>query len=299
LAITTPSDFDYAIELYKKKEKEKKEKVKEDYIKSAEPSVAPVGQSSAFPFVKLRSLKIPLKVLTKFPQEVAVKYKMVVFEAPEDKNLIKVALVNPEDSQAKEILDFIKQRNNLEIEKYQTSEADLNWALRLYGQKISEEKKEAKPLRGYYYLASSHNYGDSWKLTLLEPFSHTWYMHEAARVFTDDSGKNVIIAWPEGLYYSTDFGQTISIVPKNLLVIRPKQRGPVVVPNIYSWNFYQTNKYLYLTIGGNSQPALWSRYIEDAYWIWRVPWENPTQVEKIRLPPSPLNLISKSIRSKN
>lgn len=154
LAIITPSDFDYAIGLYKKEKEEEREK-EEREEKTEEKQLKPLIQTSGLPPINLRALKIPYKVLNKFPREVAAKYKMICFEAPEDKNSIKVALVNPEDPQAKEILHFIQERNNLEIEKYQTSEVDLNWALRLYGEKprvelakLPEElKEEPRPRR--------------------------------------------------------------------------------------------------------------------------------------------------------
>lgn len=63
--------------------------------------------------------KVPDDVDKKYakviPEEVAKKYKMVSF-AKEGKNLIKVAMVDPQDVEARNILSFLAERNNVEFD---------------------------------------------------------------------------------------------------------------------------------------------------------------------------------------
>ncbi len=100
----------------------------------------PVKPSSGkYEEIDLLKIEIPKEVLLKFPKEVAQKYKMVVFDTDppikETKNTkkIKVALIDPDDVQTKEILEFIRKRNNIEIIKFTCSEEGLKKALTGYG----------------------------------------------------------------------------------------------------------------------------------------------------------------------
>lgn len=143
LAIATSDDFNYALTFYQKPEPEKKEipsKIeKKPLAPIFEPMSASVKVKDEMPVINLIGKNIPYDTLIKFPEEVAQKYQMVVFEASEDSNSIKVALLNPDDSQTKEILEFIRDRNHLEIEEYKTSQKDIDFALALYQQKSPEK----------------------------------------------------------------------------------------------------------------------------------------------------------------
>jgi len=146
LAITTSDDFHYGLKFYQKAEKKEP---------SREPQLD-VKKSGKYPLVDLSGIKIPEEVLNKFPQEVAEKYQMIVFEAEEKENAIKVALVDPENPEATEILNFIKERNNLKIEKFKTTLTDFRQAVKLYGKpavtlsedshKLDELEKMKKPV---------------------------------------------------------------------------------------------------------------------------------------------------------
>ncbi|MCL5795160.1 MAG: type II/IV secretion system protein, partial [Patescibacteria group bacterium] len=140
LAIITKSDFDYFFNQYKKPPITPTAlQPKPTFLgeKIEEKPEAVFAQTPNYPVVILRSLNIPYSVLNKFPEEVASKYKMIVFESDEKAGKIKVALVNPDDPQAQEILDFIEERNKLQVEKYKTTQADFLWAIKLYQSKSS------------------------------------------------------------------------------------------------------------------------------------------------------------------
>lgn len=117
LAITTPKDIVWALKGYEQTNLPAQAGVKSEVNTKtpAEPSRAPAD----FPAVDLKALTIPLSVLAKFPKDVARKYQMVVFAAPSERNF-KVAAINPTDPKLKEILGFLKDRNEIEIELYRT-----------------------------------------------------------------------------------------------------------------------------------------------------------------------------------
>lgn len=115
LAIASAADLDYLLGQYR-----------QTPIKTQ----AAVNQPVA-PSVNLRNISLKQDVLNKFPKEVAEKYKMICFAAPSE-NSVKVGLVDPKNPQAKEILAFIKKRNDINIETHKISEEDFRYALGLY-----------------------------------------------------------------------------------------------------------------------------------------------------------------------
>jgi len=144
LAVTTKSDFDFALNKYSIKlaGKDKVVKVEAKNETPAAPKPEPLVSrqpQGGYPMVDLREQGIPYQTIIKFPEEVAIRYKMVVFESPAE-NKIKVAAVDPDNPKVKEILNFVKERNKLEIELYETSAQSLEFALRGYRniQKVPE-----------------------------------------------------------------------------------------------------------------------------------------------------------------
>jgi len=106
--------------------------------------------------IDLDGLTIPESVLTKIPKNVAEKYQIIVFaeEPPKSKfepALIKVAAVQPEDIKVREILSFIEQKNKVLVDRYQTTRAAFENALKLFpapkqpDAQIVTEKDEARP----------------------------------------------------------------------------------------------------------------------------------------------------------
>ncbi len=90
--------------------------------------------------ISLKGRAIPFAVLSKFPQEVAKKHQMVVFSSPIGKNIIRVGAVAPENEVNKRILDFIKKKNNINIEVYKISQEDFDYVFNMYN------KGQAKPV---------------------------------------------------------------------------------------------------------------------------------------------------------
>lgn len=91
--------------------------------------------------VDLDKVTIPHEVIIKFPENIAQKYQMVVFEAPHP-SFIKVAVTEPDDKKVREILDFIKTKNDIAIEEYRVTPTEIERAMRFY----HPEKLMPKPL---------------------------------------------------------------------------------------------------------------------------------------------------------
>lgn len=134
LAITTPSDLEYALLNYKQKNTvEVKPKPVEPKHNFPEKKNTNSNSNNIVQSINLKSLgDISYEILTKFPENVARKYNIVVFDEIEDGKKIKVAMADSDNLQTQEIIDFIEDRNNIKIEQYETTEADINWALELY-----------------------------------------------------------------------------------------------------------------------------------------------------------------------
>jgi len=84
--------------------------------------------------VSLKDKKISYEIISKFPIEISQKYKMVVFENPSP-SLIKVALANPNDPKVQEILNFVRQKNEIAIEEFAASASEIDEAIKLYYKK--------------------------------------------------------------------------------------------------------------------------------------------------------------------
>lgn len=103
---------------------------KQDLIKEVDPRRK---------FIDLKTQTIPTAVLNRIPFAVAKKYRLIVFGIGEQKSqyepqLIKVAVVDPDDPHVKEILAYIEQRNKILVDWYQMDEESFRAGLNQYEQ---------------------------------------------------------------------------------------------------------------------------------------------------------------------
>lgn len=87
--------------------------------------------------IDLKTVKISYDVISKFPIEVCNKYKMLVFASPEP-NLIQVAISDPSNIKVREILDFVRDRNEIQIEEFVAPPEEIAIALQLYYKKPAD-----------------------------------------------------------------------------------------------------------------------------------------------------------------
>jgi len=78
------------------------------------------------PYSDLRQTKIPADILGLIPDEARNFYRVVPFER--DKDILKVAISNPSNLQALEALEFLGQKQNLQIQLYLVSSASIDKA---------------------------------------------------------------------------------------------------------------------------------------------------------------------------
>ena len=90
--------------------------------------------------IDLGKINIPLEVINRFPEDIARKYQMIVFEAPHA-SLIKVAVANPTDKKVREMLDFVKDKNDIAIEEYAVPAADILKAMNFYHPEKNAQEK--------------------------------------------------------------------------------------------------------------------------------------------------------------
>lgn len=100
-----------------------------------------IGEFTGVPFINLEDKKIPPTVIRTIPQEVAVYYQMLAFDRQGNK--LKVAMIDPENFQALEALEFATKRQGLDTEIYITTENLLRQALRIYEKSLKEEVTKA------------------------------------------------------------------------------------------------------------------------------------------------------------
>jgi len=101
-------------------------------------------QKTDFKTIELDKIIIPYEVITKFPENIAQKYNMVVFEAP-NSSFIRVAVADPEDKKVREILDFVKTKNDITIEEYKVTPSEVQRAMRFYNPEASKPVPKPTP----------------------------------------------------------------------------------------------------------------------------------------------------------
>jgi len=128
LYITSPEDIDHVLKRFVPSEPTEIKQLNQ-----------PVKQppASTLKTADLSLVRIPYEVISKFPVEISKKYKMVVFANPEP-NTIRVAVSNPADTKVQEILDFVREKNEIKIEEYVATPAEIEEAIRVYYRKPSQ-----------------------------------------------------------------------------------------------------------------------------------------------------------------
>lgn len=125
--ITTLEDITSVLNRFKD-DKHLDEAVKIEHIESKRPA------NFNLPTIDLRTLQISYDVISKFPIEVCRRYKIVVFDSPTP-SMIKVAVSDPSDPKVEEILDFVRQKNDIAIQLFVASPHDISRAIDVFYRK--------------------------------------------------------------------------------------------------------------------------------------------------------------------
>jgi type II secretory ATPase GspE/PulE/Tfp pilus assembly ATPase PilB-like protein len=146
-----PEKMQTVIENSKSTGKSYEDVIREFNVMSSDQLVRVQSGYMNIPYVFLRVVDIPENVLFKLPYDIAKKYWMIVFDVIAGK-VLKIATSRPESTQVKEVLEFIKKRNDVEIELFVTTDADIEYTLARYQEYIQRrsmpqeatQKKSAK-----------------------------------------------------------------------------------------------------------------------------------------------------------
>lgn len=119
--------------------RQEKKTLKETLIEKGYLNDEQLGKAIAdiirIPFIKLSDVIIPEEAIKEIPFTMAVNQKIIVFDIDKEKNISKVAMVDPENE---ETIEFIKKKLLTEVIPYYTTERELKTALQLYNRDINE-----------------------------------------------------------------------------------------------------------------------------------------------------------------
>ena len=128
LFITTPEDINKVVGHYLPKTAEQVPEIKQidRHIQ--------YGKTAQLKTVDLKNYRISFETISKFPIEISKKYKMVIFDSPSPQ-LIRIAVSDPYDPRVQEILDFVREKNEIAIEEFVAPPADIMETIELYYRK--------------------------------------------------------------------------------------------------------------------------------------------------------------------
>jgi len=99
-----------------------------------------ISEVYSLPYIDLSDKQIPFVIISKFPENIAKKYNIVVFEMVSDQ-MLKVALAKPWDPVTRKALDFIRTNNHINIDPYVVTPSGLLKALEQYKNPVMIEKQ--------------------------------------------------------------------------------------------------------------------------------------------------------------
>jgi len=109
-------------------------------------SASQADQVSEQKTIDLSVISIDPKNLSKIPQELAEKYKMVIFRKSEDGSF-DIAVSNPSDPKTEEILEYLRQDGSIKLNVFQAYEGQILAVLR--GQNVpnkTDQGSESEPI---------------------------------------------------------------------------------------------------------------------------------------------------------
>ncbi|MFH1838074.1 MAG: GspE/PulE family protein [Candidatus Kuenenbacteria bacterium] len=113
--------------------------IKEEKIISEKDLIKTKSKLLNIPIVDLLEKKIKRDCFKIISEDLSKNYKMIIFEKNDKK--IKIAMINPDDFKAQEVIEFIARENNLKVEYYITDSKSLEFCLNQYSNLITEIKE--------------------------------------------------------------------------------------------------------------------------------------------------------------
>ena len=130
-----------ALEASKKSNKSIEQTIREKGLVSPDELTKAQAQQYRLPYISLKEAEIKTEDVKKFPQNIAQEYRIVVFDVISDK-VFKVATSQPENPVISEILDFLKEKHDVESYLYVTTPQDIGLILEKYKEVEAPKKAE-------------------------------------------------------------------------------------------------------------------------------------------------------------
>jgi type IV pilus assembly protein PilB len=92
-----------------------------------------VAEILGYPYINLTNVDIPGEILEIVPENIALKQGIITFAIDEEKNVIKIATVNPLDL---EMINDIKKKTGREVEVYYTTQSSIRNIIGKYHQEL-------------------------------------------------------------------------------------------------------------------------------------------------------------------
>ncbi|QQR83190.1 Flp pilus assembly complex ATPase component TadA [Candidatus Peregrinibacteria bacterium] len=92
-----------------------------------------VADILGYPYINLSKIQIPNEVLEIVPENIALKQGVITFEVNEEKNIIKIATVNPLDL---EMISDLEKKTGREAEVYYTTTSNIKNIIGKYNQEL-------------------------------------------------------------------------------------------------------------------------------------------------------------------
>ncbi|TSC93202.1 MAG: type IV pilus assembly protein PilB [Candidatus Berkelbacteria bacterium Licking1014_7] len=140
LSASTEPDVDWALKIYENFLSERAEKNTQTNLPSARTDKVKI---SNLPRAKLDGRFDLLETIRKIPLEIIRRYKIALFEIS-DENIFKIAMLDSFDPRAREIINFISQKNGVKVEQYQIESRDLDWVLQNYNSAAAVQPSASK-----------------------------------------------------------------------------------------------------------------------------------------------------------
>jgi len=98
---------------------------------------------SGLPVIFLRNRNIEQKILRMLPVDFILKNRLAIFDQVGNKNF-RIAIEDPYNPKIRQIIEYLKNNNKLELEEFSTSKDDIDYLVSLYqkGEEKNEEQNE-------------------------------------------------------------------------------------------------------------------------------------------------------------
>ncbi len=144
LNLISPKELDLVRIEAQKKNQTLNQVLRDMNLVSSEDLVRAYAYTFNLPYINLQNKTLSSDILYKIPEQVARTYHIIAFDEKDGK--LQVAIESPQNLQAMEALEFIKEKFSYQVDLYVASAASIQYALEQYGTLKMEVTKTLKEI---------------------------------------------------------------------------------------------------------------------------------------------------------